>query len=402
MNRDAAGRFLGDTWTSVHDIGRTYRQAVLTVAEYMRVESAYIEVALAFHEDASMPCLVARGVEGTPEALGVPGATVLDEALLRSEHCWFAADRVPGDPAATTWKRTARLRQAGWRAAWGHPIGTQPYGGGAKATLVGSRLPLEHAQRTGANLLTLAALGAVRPGLNWALRPRCQRRQRVTRAPTRVEFPVLRAGTGAARAPCGGPMRHSSSRLLVVLFAVTALSEARAHAGLAVGAGLGTAKVVGTGADGLALGVSTQARVGYSIGLPLLTVTPEVVFGWTRWGVDNADASAKSLRLLAGGRASLGGLVSPGAFVHLGYVRNATDGTLAGQELSTSQNGISFEVGGDLAVELSLVRVGVYVAYNRGSLGDTQVTSAGMTTTAKGKDDATSWIDTGVTASISF
>lgn len=197
-------------------------------------------------------------------------------------------------------------------------------------------------------------------------------------------------------------MRHSSSRLLVVLFAVTALSEARAHAGLAVGAGLGTAKVVGTGADGLALGVSTQARVGYSIGLPLLTVTPEVVFGWTRWGVDNADASAKSLRLLAGGRASLGGLVSPGAFVHLGYVRNATDGTLAGQELSTSQNGISFEVGGDLAVELSLVRVGVYVAYNRGSLGDTQVTSAGMTTTAKGKDDATSWIDTGVTASISF
>ncbi len=197
-------------------------------------------------------------------------------------------------------------------------------------------------------------------------------------------------------------MRQPLSKLLVLLSLAAPVPAARAHAGLAIGAAVGTAKVVGTGSDGLALGVSTQARVGYSIGLPLLTVTPEAVFGWTRWGVDDADASAKSLRLMAGGRASLGGVVSPGAFVHVGYMRNASDGILRGQALSTSQNGVSFEVGGDLAIELSLVRLGVYLAYNRGSLGDAEITAGGRTTTAPGKDDAASWVDAGVTASLSF
>ncbi len=90
---------------------------------------------------------------------------LLDEASLRAEHCWFAVDRVPGDPAATAWKRTARLRQARWRVAQGHPIGSEPYAGGERAPPVGSRIPLEYAQATGANFLTPAALAAARARL---------------------------------------------------------------------------------------------------------------------------------------------------------------------------------------------------------------------------------------------
>jgi hypothetical protein len=87
------------------------------------------------------------------------------DADARASHCWFSIDRVPRDPRSTEWKRGARLRQARWREARGYPIGSHPYGGGAGATPVGSRLDLPFARSSGANFITEGALVAVRARL---------------------------------------------------------------------------------------------------------------------------------------------------------------------------------------------------------------------------------------------
>jgi PD-(D/E)XK nuclease superfamily len=62
----------------------------------------------------------------------------------------------------TDFRRTLRLRQARWREANGHPIGSQPIvpRAGKRSRPVGSRLPLDYAQETGATFLTASALGA--------------------------------------------------------------------------------------------------------------------------------------------------------------------------------------------------------------------------------------------------
>jgi hypothetical protein len=84
------------------------------------------------------------------------------DAAARAAHCWFNVDRVSRDPAMTAWKRHARWRQACWREARGHLIGSEPYRGGPDATPVGSRLELAFARTSGANFITPGAVAAVR------------------------------------------------------------------------------------------------------------------------------------------------------------------------------------------------------------------------------------------------
>jgi hypothetical protein len=83
---------------------------------------------------------------------------------LEAAYCWEDEDRVPKQPEMTNFRRRARLRQAWWREAHGHPIGTQPIVPleGRPGRAVGSRLPLDYARETGATLLTPAALSAAR------------------------------------------------------------------------------------------------------------------------------------------------------------------------------------------------------------------------------------------------
>jgi hypothetical protein len=67
---------------------------------------------------------------------------------------------VPGRPEMTAFRRRLRYHQAQWREAHGHPIGSQPIlprPGKTPTRPVGSRLPLDYANRTGANFLTEAA-----------------------------------------------------------------------------------------------------------------------------------------------------------------------------------------------------------------------------------------------------
>jgi hypothetical protein len=82
---------------------------------------------------------------------------------LQAAHCWENDDQVPRRPEMTAFRRQLRYRQAQWREANGHPIGSQPIApraDGGKARFVGSRLPLAYAQETGANFVTPGALDA--------------------------------------------------------------------------------------------------------------------------------------------------------------------------------------------------------------------------------------------------
>lgn len=91
-------------------------------------------------------------------------AETLTKEELEALHCWEADDRVPRRPEMTEFRRRVRYHQAQWRAAHGHPIGTQPMAPrpAGPARPVGSRLPLAYAKETGANLLTPNALSAAR------------------------------------------------------------------------------------------------------------------------------------------------------------------------------------------------------------------------------------------------
>ncbi|HEY6629016.1 MAG TPA: hypothetical protein VI193_08535, partial [Acidimicrobiia bacterium] len=92
--------------------------------------------------------------------MGLP----LSQEILEAADCWETADRVPGPPAMTEFRRALRYHQAMWREANGHPIGTQPIRPRPRVPvrLVGSNLPLEYAKETGATFLNVAALDAAR------------------------------------------------------------------------------------------------------------------------------------------------------------------------------------------------------------------------------------------------
>jgi hypothetical protein len=92
----------------------------------------------------------------------------MSEALSKEEleaaYCWEAEDRVPRRPELTEFRRRLRYHQAQWRAANGHPIGSQPIAPrpDGPARPVGSRLQLAYARESGANFLTAGALDAAR------------------------------------------------------------------------------------------------------------------------------------------------------------------------------------------------------------------------------------------------
>jgi hypothetical protein len=88
----------------------------------------------------------------------------LTRQRLEAAHCWEPEDAVAGRPLMTEFRRRLRYHQSWWREAHGHPIGTQPLAPrpGQRQRLVGSRLPLDYAQKTGAQFVTPAALMGAR------------------------------------------------------------------------------------------------------------------------------------------------------------------------------------------------------------------------------------------------
>ncbi|TWI05861.1 hypothetical protein IP90_00123 [Luteimonas cucumeris] len=67
-DRDAHGAYTRDEWNSVNDVGRAFDGVPLTETEYLRVESAYITVALEFLRESKVTSLAVSGLENHDEA----------------------------------------------------------------------------------------------------------------------------------------------------------------------------------------------------------------------------------------------------------------------------------------------------------------------------------------------
>ncbi|MGO1070818.1 hypothetical protein [Lysobacter sp. CA199] len=80
--RDDSGAYLGEAWTSIGDIGRSFDGVVLTEAEYRRVEAAYVDTAVEFLHEAGVAALTVRGLENhrdAPIAFGEGAALPLEQ-----------------------------------------------------------------------------------------------------------------------------------------------------------------------------------------------------------------------------------------------------------------------------------------------------------------------------------
>ncbi|HEY1381745.1 MAG TPA: hypothetical protein VGF55_33410 [Gemmataceae bacterium] len=89
-HRDGAGAYTRDEWTAVSDIGRAFGGAVLTEAEYRRVEDAYAASAVAFLTEAGVPALTVAGLENAAAAR----LSFADGSLLRPTEVGEVVRRV--------------------------------------------------------------------------------------------------------------------------------------------------------------------------------------------------------------------------------------------------------------------------------------------------------------------
>jgi len=87
-NRDPDGRYLADDWTDVTDVGHVFAGNTLTREDYLRVETAYVQAARRFMEEAGVGSLAINDLEVHTASLGADlrvreGALVEGEALER-------------------------------------------------------------------------------------------------------------------------------------------------------------------------------------------------------------------------------------------------------------------------------------------------------------------------------
>lgn len=70
--RDSSGAYTKKDWTSFDDVGSSHGGAVLSKEEYLRVESAYIDIAKQFIVEDGSPSLQAVNVENSGAAASAP------------------------------------------------------------------------------------------------------------------------------------------------------------------------------------------------------------------------------------------------------------------------------------------------------------------------------------------
>lgn len=88
--RDARGAYLGNTWTSISDIGEEFDGVVLTRDEYDRIEEAYVSSVLALANDCGVDRLEVRHLETSEglddgDLLSIAEATSVVRRMLREE-----------------------------------------------------------------------------------------------------------------------------------------------------------------------------------------------------------------------------------------------------------------------------------------------------------------------------
>lgn len=166
---------------------------------------------------------------------------------------------------------------------------------------------------------------------------------------------------------------HSGKILAASAFGLLmfcAFAPKEAHAGLSIGAELGPTFMLDPPADSK-VGFGFSARAGYKLGLPLISLTPELK------GSFDTVQDAKAIRVMAGARLSIGALLSPNAFIHGGYGK-FTEGDFGGFAMDAG-------VGLDFTL-LPVIDLGVFLSYNRVSDDPGKV----------------QWIQVGAQATLSF
>jgi hypothetical protein len=95
-HRDPSGAYQLDEWTSHADVGKSFNGVQLTEDDYLAVEQAYVDVAMAFLKESQLTELTVRGLEHSAqlpftveEGQSVPACHLPDivRALLR-EQFW--------------------------------------------------------------------------------------------------------------------------------------------------------------------------------------------------------------------------------------------------------------------------------------------------------------------------
>lgn len=166
--------------------------------------------------------------------------------------------------------------------------------------------------------------------------------------------------------------------LATALLALLAATPARAGVALAADAKLGVP--IGSFSEMLNIGYGIDGRLGYSLGLAVIDIQPEIVGGYMRFGSDTTENHAL-WRFMVGGRAAIGAGLQVFGYVHTGY-----GGYKAGSLLDT-QTGVAYDLGLGLDfTALPLLTVGVSGGYNQVRLDGGEV----------------NWIDLGIHAQLAF
>lgn len=136
------------------------------------------------------------------------------------------------------------------------------------------------------------------------------------------------------------------------LFATT-IEPSTAHAKTAIAADLDYAAPIDSDAKS---GAGFAIRLGQQIHVPMIVLTPEIVFADHTF----SDSGPTAYRGLAGLRLGFGEIIRPGVYAHLGF------GSLSLPDPEPSHTAFTYDGGAflDLTV-LPLLDIGVHGAYNR-------------------------------------
>jgi hypothetical protein len=144
--------------------------------------------------------------------------------------------------------------------------------------------------------------------------------------------------------------------MLTVIGGVFAVPQA-ANADFLLGADLDIAPAL-TGGDAANVGGGFAGRLGAQFGVPMLTLTPELVGSYHSFG---GDAHARVYRGQAGLRLGVGEVVRPGIYSHIGVGRLNADAPYEGLE----RTAFGFDAGGLLDITpLPIIDIGIHGGYN--------------------------------------
>jgi len=164
-------------------------------------------------------------------------------------------------------------------------------------------------------------------------------------------------------------MRNAFRAAFLAAALVLILAPAAASAQIQVGVDIDAIFPTDDFLDG-EVGFGVAGRLGYALDFGLAELVPEVQVGYVDFGApDLEDAVDLDLvRLVAGGRLSLGAMLRPTLFAHIGWGSlnvSEDEGFFRDRTGIGEEDALTWDVGLalDLAV-LPLVDVGIHAAYN--------------------------------------